>query len=60
MQELLTYIIITATIAYVIFKIVKMFVAKENISTCASSGCSGCSVQSNCADDLSHLNGIKN
>ena len=60
MQELITYSIITATVGYVVFKIVKMFVIKENISTCASSGCSGCSVQTSCSDDVNKLSGIKN
>ena len=59
MQELITYSIILATVGYVAFKIVKAFVAKENISTCASSGCSGCSVKTSCADDLNKLGTIK-
>lgn len=48
MQETITYLIIAATVVYVLFKIVKMFVKDNMKSSCASSGCSGCGTQKKC------------
>jgi len=43
MQEFITYLIITATVAYVLYQIKNIFIKKKSSSNCASSGCSGCS-----------------
>lgn len=44
MQEVITYIIITATILYILYKIKSMFVVTKSRSSCETFGCSGCSV----------------
>ena len=55
MQELVTYIIITASVSYVIFKVLKLFIKKESDSGCVSTGCSGCSSQSGCSIQPNNL-----
>ena len=52
MQEIITYIIIAATVTYVVFRTAKLILKKENDSSCVSGGCSGCSVQTKCVDPI--------
>lgn len=53
MQEFITYLIIATSAAYVLYQIKNMFIKKKSISTCASSGCSGCSFS--CKDTISSI-----
>lgn len=44
MQEIITYIIIVATILFVLYKIKSIFIIKKSGSDCEILGCSGCSI----------------
>ncbi len=51
MQEIITYLIITTTIAFVVYKMVKKIFSKDNLSDCSSTGCNGCSLKSDCSNE---------
>ena len=44
MQEIITYSLITAALAYTLYGIVKLFIPSKDKGHCCSSGCSSCSV----------------
>jgi porin len=43
MQEIITYLIITTTIAYIIYRMVMAFMPKKAMTGCSPSSCAGCS-----------------